>query len=186
MCKKLQPSPPRIFLTFDGSFIGKVTRCIYLVLIWVKGSISLIHYARMVQSCQLCEFHEQKTEGIFQDSFVEKRRRVQMSQPDLWIRPIDSHWKLGIFDKIGCIFTSQESPPIMLYSSDTEEKLFENDYRSGLGIRCPKYCFSMIKWTSINPFPAVDKYICYGVFAQHARAHEQLVHLSSLHDHGKV
>ena len=38
----------------------------------------------------------------------------------------------------------------------------------------------------INPFPAVDKYICYGVFAQHARVHEQLVHLSSLHDYGKV
>ena len=38
----------------------------------------------------------------------------------------------------------------------------------------------------LNPFPAVDKYICYGVFAQHTRVHEQLVHLSSLHDHGKV
>ena len=32
----------------------------------------------------------------------------------------------------------------------------------------------------INPFPAVDKYICFGVFALHARVPEQLVHLSSL------
>ena len=33
---------------------------------------------------------------------------------------------------------------------------------------------------NINPFPAIDKYICFGVFALHARVPEQLVHLSSL------
>ena len=32
----------------------------------------------------------------------------------------------------------------------------------------------------INPFPAVDKYICFGVFALYARVPEQLVHLGSL------
>ena len=34
--------------------------------------------------------------------------------------------------------------------------------------------------SELNPFPAVDKYICFGVFALYARVPEQLVHLRSL------
>ena len=45
---------------------------------------------------------------------------------------------------------------------------------------CEKKDISKIEEITFNPFPAVDKYICFGVFALYARVPEQLVHLGSL------
>ena len=88
------PSPP------GSSIIEEVTGCIYLVLIRVKGSISLIRYAEMVQSCQLCRVCEWRWYNLVSCAgFVSRDGTILSAVRGLWAEMVQSCQLCGVCER---------------------------------------------------------------------------------------